>query len=103
VTEARPGPRRPQLSPFPSEWGLPPLDRDKRAAWALERIEEGRAARARGEQVAWLHHPTPEEVSLHLLTHIESPAIAAARRQEILAIQQRIGRLLDLEATRREP
>jgi hypothetical protein len=100
MTETRPGPRRPQLSPFPEEWGLPPLDQDKRAGWALEKIEEGRAARARGEEVRWLHHPSPSEVQLHLLAHVESPTIAAARRAALLAVTKATGRLLDLEAKR---
>lgn len=103
MTENAAGPRGRRLNPFPEEWGLPPLDPARRAAWALERIEEGRAARARGEQVPWLHVPTPQEVQLHLLAHIESPALAAARREALLAVHQATGRLLDLEATRQEP
>jgi hypothetical protein len=32
-----------------------------------------------------LHHPTPEEVQLHLIAFVESPALAAARREVLLA------------------
>jgi hypothetical protein len=87
VTEQATGPKGVRRSLFPAEWGPPPPpgDSDRTAAWILERIEEGRAARARGEQVRWLHHPTPQEVQLWLVAHVEAPALAAARLAVVLA------------------
>jgi hypothetical protein len=101
VTEysTRPGARR---YPFPEEWGAPPIEPDARAAWILSNIEAGQAARARGEEVRWLHTPTPDEVQLWLIAHVESPAIEAARREALLAVMQATGRLLDLKS-RQEP
>jgi hypothetical protein len=85
---------------FPVEWGRPPLDSAARAGWILHNIELGRAARAAGEEVRWLHVPTPQEVQLHLIAHVESPGLAAARRAALLAVTKATGRLLDLEAQR---
>jgi hypothetical protein len=101
VTEYSTPPSRRQL-PYPPEWGLPPVDPDKRAAWILRSIQEGQAARARGEEVRWLHHPTPEEVLGFLAFHVESPVLANVRRQAVLAASRAAGHLLELE-TRREP
>jgi hypothetical protein len=100
MTEYSTPPSR-RRDPFPPEWGDIPFDPDRRAAWILERIQEGQAARARGEEVRWLHHPTPEEVLGFLAFHVESPVLANARRQAVLAASKAAGRLLELE-TRRE-
>jgi hypothetical protein len=70
---------------FPTEWGAPPIDWDERAAWILEHIEEGRRARAAGAEVRWLHTPSPSEAQAYLALHVESPALAAARRAAVLA------------------
>jgi hypothetical protein len=102
VTEYSTPPSR-RTMPFPAEWGDVPVDPDRRAAWILECIEEGRAARARGEQVRWLHHPSPQEVQLHLIAHVESPVLATARREALLAVTRATGRLLDLAAQREAP
>jgi hypothetical protein len=102
VTEYSTPPSRRQ-SPFPREWGDPPVDPDRRAAWILESIRTGQAARARGEEVRWLHHPTPQEALGYLAFHVESPALADARRQVALAASRVVGRLLELEAQRSSP
>jgi hypothetical protein len=70
---------------FPEEWGTPPPDPDARAGWVLHNIELGRQARAAGAEVRWLHTPRPEEAQLWLVAHVESPALAAARRAAVLA------------------
>jgi len=103
MSEQATGPVGGRRSPFPPEWGLPPLDPDARAGWILHSIELGRAAGAAGQEVRWLHVPRPDEVQLWLIAHVESPAIEAARREALLAVQQATGRLLDLEAWRKPP
>jgi hypothetical protein len=89
-------PRKREL--FPEEWGTIPLDPDARAGWILRQITLGQLARAGGAEVRWLHVPTPQEVQLHLIAHVESPALASARRAVVLAAAQATGRLLELQA-----
>jgi hypothetical protein len=93
-------PRKRQL--YPEEWGDIPPDPDARAGWILRNITLGQLARAGGAEVRWLHTPTPQEALGFLAFHVESPALASARRQAVLAISKVTGRLLELE-TRREP
>jgi hypothetical protein len=83
---------------FPKEWGTIPLDPDVRAAWILRQITLGQLARAGGAEVRWLHIPTPQEVQLALIANVESPALAAARREVVLAASKAAGRLLELQA-----
>jgi hypothetical protein len=91
VTEQRPAPEwggiptPQQRQLFPDEWGDIPPDPDARAAWILHNIELGRALRAGGQEVRWLHVPTPQEVTAYLALHVESPALARARRAVTLA------------------
>ena len=100
MSEQATGPVGGRRSPFPPEWGLPPLDPDACAGWILHNIELGRAARAGGQEVRWLHVPRPDEVQLWLIAHVESPAIEAARRAALLALAKSTCRLLDLETQR---
>jgi hypothetical protein len=47
-------PLTPRSSPFPEEWGTPPLDVDQRWAWAIRNIRAGEVRAHRGEHVPWL-------------------------------------------------
>jgi hypothetical protein len=75
-----------RASPYPQQWtqwnGPPPQDENERAGWALAAITEGRARRAAGERIRWLHRTTPTEARAQLARerHATPPAIAARLR-----------------------
>jgi hypothetical protein len=90
-TETATGKRvRMRRSPFPPEWGRPPVDatEEQICGWARGQIAWGRALQATGVEVRWLAKMQGRDAVARLERRIVDPTTASRTRQARLVARR---------------